>query len=360
MRLRERLVRGTWSQLLPFTISIPSEKSFVSRSNYGTPLIEDVGDKAAGDQTDDANDHHRPPVPPDDDDDDDDDDDSSAPTFTGERKNAKRTKKTEERTASQEEWRSAKFTTFILVFNILDLFPFRVPTKDWETPLEERCVVQEGWHRRNQQSWRSRDDSHSTPKPLGFADAGSAQDLMSRKFIEFQKRGVSKNPLDLVITNGPDRTTEQTDVKMPILSSKTAPYLLEDAPTVISIGRRCVGWKRGFIWRGANQPYSRNQMVQRLNSMWRPMFHIYLRKTGLLWLPLVIHSKIPKTHLGTGRPSTSLLGRKLFLRPRLRHRLSWILEVNLSLPNEMKDSHHRHGRREKIAAKWPWRRKLHH
>ena len=45
-------------------ISFPSEKSCVSRSNYGTPLIEKLGDEAAGDYADDAKDHLRLPGPP--------------------------------------------------------------------------------------------------------------------------------------------------------------------------------------------------------------------------------------------------------------------------------------------------------
>ena len=77
-------------------ISIPSEKSCVSRSNYGTPLIEELGDEAAGDYADDAKDHLRPPGPPGPPDDND-----SSDSDGGKKKKSKKDKKKKKKKASK-------------------------------------------------------------------------------------------------------------------------------------------------------------------------------------------------------------------------------------------------------------------
>ena len=110
-----------------------------------------------------------------------------------------------------------------------------------------------------------REDLEATPfsKGIGMpvteiawiADTGSAQDLISKKFIELQKIRESQNPLELITANGPYRATEQTDVKIPVLSSEISPYVLEDTPAVISVGRRCVDEDWDFVWKGSKQPY---------------------------------------------------------------------------------------------------------
>ena len=110
-----------------------------------------------------------------------------------------------------------------------------------------------------------REDLEATPfsKGIGMpvteiawiADTGSAQDLISKKFIELQKIRESQNPLELITANGPYRATEETDVKIPVLSSEISPYVLEDTPAVISVGRRCVDEDWDFVWKGSKQPY---------------------------------------------------------------------------------------------------------
>ena len=110
-----------------------------------------------------------------------------------------------------------------------------------------------------------REDLEATPYSKGvampvtevawIADTGSAQDLISQRIVSHDRIYESCEPLDLITANGPYRASQQTEIDIPILSSKICPYVLEDTPAVISVGRRCVDQNWDFVWKGSKDPY---------------------------------------------------------------------------------------------------------
>ena len=70
-------------------------------------------------------------------------------------------------------------------------------------------------------------------------DTGSEKDLISEGMLKTAKatnRRVSNTPISLATANGSTRADEVADVKVDALHQPFSPYILEEAPAVLSVG----------------------------------------------------------------------------------------------------------------------------
>ena len=88
-----------------------------------------------------------------------------------------------------------------------------------------------------------------------IADTGSAQDLVCSKMIPEEVVYHSHEPLELITANGSQSADHQASVHIDCIDKEVHPYVLPDAPAVISVGMRCIqdGWD--FVWKSFSRPY---------------------------------------------------------------------------------------------------------
>jgi len=88
-----------------------------------------------------------------------------------------------------------------------------------------------------------------------IADTGSAQDLVCSKMIPEDVVYHFHEPLELITANGSQSADQQASVHIDCIDKEVHPYVLPDAPAVISVGMRCVqdGWD--FVWKSFSRPY---------------------------------------------------------------------------------------------------------
>ena len=88
-----------------------------------------------------------------------------------------------------------------------------------------------------------------------IADTGSAQDLVCSKMIPEEVVYHSPEPLELITANGSQSADQQASVHIDCIGKEVHPYVLPDAPAVISVGMRCIqdGWD--FVWKSFSRPY---------------------------------------------------------------------------------------------------------
>ena len=90
-----------------------------------------------------------------------------------------------------------------------------------------------------------------------IADTGASQDLLSRTDAEVGCIYESSEPLKFSTANGNIIGTEQARVKIKQTDSVVRPYVLDKAPSVLSVGMRCLKDGYDFVWRAHSRPYFR-------------------------------------------------------------------------------------------------------
>ena len=58
----------------------------------------------------------------------------------------------------------------------------------------------------------------------------------------------AEHPISLITVNGSTEANEVADVKLPALPDPVQPYVLDQAPAVLSVGTRCVDQGYSFVW----------------------------------------------------------------------------------------------------------------
>ena len=90
-----------------------------------------------------------------------------------------------------------------------------------------------------------------------IADTGASQDLICESLVEPSSIRKAKQPLMLTTANGSKLADKVTSYQVDMLDTQLEPYVLEDTPSVISVGRKCLvdGWD--FVWRAFSRPFLR-------------------------------------------------------------------------------------------------------
>ena len=90
-----------------------------------------------------------------------------------------------------------------------------------------------------------------------IADTGASQDLICESLVEPSSIRKAKQPLMLTTANGSKIADKVTSYQVDMLDTQLEPYVLEDTPSVISVGRKCLvdGWE--FVWRAFSRPFLR-------------------------------------------------------------------------------------------------------
>ena len=65
----------------------------------------------------------------------------------------------------------------------------------------------------------------------------------------------AKKPIELVTANGKITVDKQAHTTVGPLHEEITPYVLDNTPAVISVGRRCTNEGYDFIWRSGKLPY---------------------------------------------------------------------------------------------------------
>ena len=90
-----------------------------------------------------------------------------------------------------------------------------------------------------------------------IADTGASQDLLSGTDAEMGCIYESSQPLKISTANGNIIGTKQARVKIQQTDSVVRPYVLDKAPSVLSVGMRCLRDGYDFVWRAHSRPYFR-------------------------------------------------------------------------------------------------------
>ena len=87
-------------------------------------------------------------------------------------------------------------------------------------------------------------------------DSGSGHDLISAKKIDRMDLPTYD---DVVVNfhtaNGVTSSTKRSDIKFEAFDEPAQAHILEDAPSVMSMGKRCVDLGYSFIWPSGKTPY---------------------------------------------------------------------------------------------------------
>ena len=88
-----------------------------------------------------------------------------------------------------------------------------------------------------------------------IADAGNAQDLISRDDLGSLRSYTAPHPINIITANGPSSADVQADIKVPSLGVTSTPYVLPNTPSVLT---RCMEEGFDFIWRDYQRPFLRD------------------------------------------------------------------------------------------------------
>ena len=78
---------------------------------------------------------------------------------------------------------------------------------------------------------------------------------MSRGLADASKTHRASKSLDFFTANGITSATEVCDDKLPVLGERVQAYVLDDTPSVLSLGARCMKKGYGFYWHPYELPY---------------------------------------------------------------------------------------------------------
>ena len=82
-------------------------------------------------------------------------------------------------------------------------------------------------------------------------DSGTPLDIISRKDIqEHKERIIPIKPLCISTANGESRADKGIALWLSTLGEDITPYVLEDTPNALSLGRRCVDGGYDWVWLG--------------------------------------------------------------------------------------------------------------
>ena len=98
------------------------------------------------------------------------------------------------------------------------------------------------------------------PKPherkSWLIDSGSEIDVVSKSdlpSVNATNRS-SPKPVNLTTANGKTKAANVADVKIGVLEDTFSPYILEESPLVLSLGKRCLDEGYGFAWPPGGEP----------------------------------------------------------------------------------------------------------
>ena len=89
-------------------------------------------------------------------------------------------------------------------------------------------------------------------------DSGSEQDLISEhmlKSVGAKDRRHSDAPISLITANGNTVAHEVADVHFSNLLEPATPYILEQTPSVLSVGVKCLDQGYSFVWPNGKRPF---------------------------------------------------------------------------------------------------------
>jgi hypothetical protein len=96
--------------------------------------------------------------------------------------------------------------------------------------------------------------------PIEFiADTGSEEDLISldvcNMFFPKVRTKSANQPINLCTANGPAKADKVANLNIPELDAKSQFYTLDDTPTVLSVGKKCLEEGFAFHWPPGEAPY---------------------------------------------------------------------------------------------------------
>ena len=99
------------------------------------------------------------------------------------------------------------------------------------------------------------------PKPRErkswLIDSGSEIDVVSKSdlpSVNATNARSSPKPVNLTTANGRTKAANFADVKIGVLEDTFSPYILEESPLVLSLGKRCLDEGYGFAWPPGGEP----------------------------------------------------------------------------------------------------------
>ncbi len=96
------------------------------------------------------------------------------------------------------------------------------------------------------------------PVKRWVADTGCGNDLIPRAMVESADppvTSVSDASVQFQTANGTAEAAEVADVQVSELDEIVSPYILEETPSVLSVGARCMHLGYSFIWLAGECPY---------------------------------------------------------------------------------------------------------
>ena len=90
-----------------------------------------------------------------------------------------------------------------------------------------------------------------------LADTGCGHDLVSEKDVKAMAKSIrrAKEPIVFSTANGAVPSYWYIAMKMPELNEVVNPRVLQDAPSVLSVGQRCMDMGYTFVWPSGSAPY---------------------------------------------------------------------------------------------------------
>ena len=111
-------------------------------------------------------------------------------------------------------------------------------------------------------------------------DSGSGHDLISaRKAERMNLKKRTCDPIMFHTANGSTATQTEAEIDLGTFDVTSQAYVLDDTPSVMSLGKRCMGEGYSFIWPSGKMPFTITKNGERID--------------------LTIHDNIPYVDLGT-------------------------------------------------------------
>ena len=102
----------------------------------------------------------------------------------------------------------------------------------------------------------------ATPAPKGrhqwLIDSGSEQDLISESMLSqvgaYNRRSTDQ-PISFITANGSTQSNAVAEIDLNTLPGPITPYILEQTPSVLSVGTRCMDQGYSFVWPAGSSPF---------------------------------------------------------------------------------------------------------
>ena len=102
----------------------------------------------------------------------------------------------------------------------------------------------------------------AAPAPKGrhqwLVDSGSEQDLISEPMLSqvgAYNRRSTDHPISFITANGSTESNAVAEIDLNTLPGSITPYILEQTPSVLSVGTRCMDQGYSFVWPAGSSPF---------------------------------------------------------------------------------------------------------